>query len=313
MKKSSFCFLAASGVLAVLVLYIALNCGAIWPWADAVNVPRHEQGSLVSYVSTIENSLVSSGYQAPNAGDVARIKLVTSELLRAIASGTMAEFRNASYHASDLQYEMVRYTDVDHGTTHYILRERQDGRRGYGIFIFNSVQRSRVIVEAPHPQTDLYTGSVSIRVYADSNARAFLMATARTDAGPNADVSHEPSTFFEAVHEALVSAESIVIQLHGFSLAGHPSYPDVVISSGTTAKTPQIQELGKAFTARGFSVGIFDGHQWSDLSGTQNVQGRQVSLVGGTFIHIELELVMRTKNGDLTANTISSFVAAQSP
>jgi len=311
--RSPFCLVAGLSLVLVIVLCIAFNCATLSPWTDIVDVPKHEQGSLATYVSAIENDLVSSGYQTPNAEDVTRIKVVASELLTAIGSGTMTEFRKASYYASDLRYEIVKYTDVDHGTIHYILRERQDGERGYGIFIFNSLQRSQVIVEAPHPQTDLYTGSLSIRVYADSDARAFLMATARTDASPSADVSHEPSSFFEAVHEVLVSAESIVIQVHGFSLAEHPEYPDVVISSGTTETTAQTRELGEAFSARGFSVGIFEGLQWSDLSGRRSVQGRQVGLAGGAFIHIELELAMRTENADLTASIISNFVAAQPP
>jgi len=124
-----------------------------------VNLPKHEQGSLATYVSAIENNLISSGYETPNAEDVTRIKVVASELLTAITSGTMTEFRNASCHASDLRYKIVKYTDVDHGTIHYILRERQESERGYGIFIFNSLQRSRVIVEAPHPQTVGFCGS----------------------------------------------------------------------------------------------------------------------------------------------------------
>jgi len=306
-KKRLFYAFSASWIL---LLGLLLPCATVIAFSgtNSTRVPV-ANGPLVSYISSFENTVLSSGYVAPTEGEIQLIRKAASMLVAGLSSHDPDSFSTAIVYASRVRYEVVNYTDTDSESYHYVLREKSSRVRGYGIFIFNPVQSSNVIVEVPHPGTDVQTGTVGIRIYSDSRPRAFLMAGARRDAGAQADVARNVKSFFEAVHETLVSSKSIVVQVHGFSQSNRVGYPEVVISTGSAIVSSWAQALRNAFVSVGFEVGIYDGSSWDDLAGTTNVQGKYVNLIGASFLHVELSLKLRTENQPLTVDALTSFVS----
>jgi len=309
-KRRLFCAFFASWIL---ILGLLVPCRTVFALsgANSTRVPV-ANGSLVSYISSFESAVLSSGYVAPTEGEIQLIRKAASMLVAALSSHDPDSFSTALVYASRVKYEVVNYTDIDSGSYHYVLREKSSRVRGYGIFIFNPVQSSNVIVEVPHPGTDVQTGAVGIRAYSDSRPRAFLMAGARRDAGTQADVAHNVKSFFQAVHETLVSIKSTIVQVHGFSQLNREGYPEVVISTGSAMVSSWAQGLREAFVSVGFDAGVYDGSSWEDLAGTTNAQGKHVNLIGASFLHVELSLKLRTESQALTVDALTSFVAGTS-
>jgi hypothetical protein len=84
------------------------------------------------------------------------------------------------------------------------------------------------------------------------------------------------------------------LQIHGFSAAKHPDYPQVILNSNQIASSAELNRLADAFSAAGLQVGICVADCWKDLCGRTNVQ--LSSMEQGVFIHMELADTVRNKN-----------------
>jgi hypothetical protein len=153
-----------------------------------------------------------------------------------------------------------------------VLQERRsrsrDGveryRRAWGLYVIATRTRAPVLtVEVPHPCRstercgevggDRRTHTMAVTTFERADAKYLFVAG--TDRGAtavgcpqrpcSADVAHEASSMFEAVHEIAlvptlpVPAAARVFQPHGFVTTSHPaSCQEVVVSAGIAQDTP---------------------------------------------------------------------------
>jgi hypothetical protein len=217
--------------------------------------------------------------------------------------------------ASRQDYELVRYIDQgDDQAQSFLLRELKPIRRGWGLYAVRLNPRNNIIIEAPHPLFDRGTPGLALALYRALDAKALLIAGAHRYAnlGIAADVAHNPITIFHTLHLALTYSDNpIVLQIHGFSAAKHPNYPQVILNSNHGSSPAELNRLADALSAEGLEVGICVRQRWKDLCGRTNVQ--LSSMDQGVFIHIELVDSVRIKNKTwLNALTSSSLLSENS-
>jgi len=302
----------AAGVLAVLVL-------AMGAFVVAGRSRPHEQvvtasGDLESYVWAFVGRLPraeTNAYQQPTPDQQTQMRSAWAALSEGRLDDALAI-------AAPLRYDVVSFTDQVTGRTLAMLQEvpNADGSwpHAWGLYIVDLSSRSPLLVEVAHPVDDIDTPLVGVATFRRANARALFIAGASrfADPGEIADVAHDQFSIFEAVHEAALTAASIVFEPHGFEVSGHGPVGDIVVSSGTDRPDPVAKAVARALATRGFRVCVYEGGGGcSGLGATTNVQGSSTRAIGAQFLHIEMALGVRATRDSREA--VAAAVAAAIP
>jgi len=214
-------------------------------------------------------------------------------------------------------------------------RERVEG--GALAVVRTAEDAAELVVEAPHPFFEFNTLEEARAIFRGVNARGMLISGTHRCANSEAsacdgetavcsdqreayrvsDVAHATSSYFQAMHRALVGhdEESVAISLHGFSDDG------VSLSNGTTMPADEeapVAEFGEAIAAEFPGIDVTYCNEIPGrtreirLCGTTNVQGRHLNEVGdacrqdasassGRFIHLEQSLSVRREAASVAA------------
>lgn len=245
--------------------------------------------------------------------------------------------------ATNLDYEVIQFTDTPTGFTLLGLRSREtNGQpvRGWGTCFVHTGALVTAQIQSPHPQWDFRTPTLAAEAFLKSGARGLLIAGAHrhVNGSGTGDPCDLTNTAFHAVHAAWggVAGENTAWQIHGFSLANHavfPTYTQAVLSTGeggfTNLMSMNIARLDrqlewnrvKAFAYnRGLETNAalnllvnegVDGQTFTNLGARSNVQGIHSRGLGGTFVHIELatsvrtNALLRTQAADAIANAVA--------
>jgi hypothetical protein len=218
------------------------------------------------------------------------------------------QYQLADSLAEYLNYSLFEWYDTGNSNhLYYLLMENGADisggvQYGWGTYIFNPTGYDEVIIEVPHPRWDTNTWQVGFKAYQYLDTKHFLMAgTHRYANGSNpapADVAHNTQNMFHIVHQKVSPVNTHSLQVHGFSRNNHPNYPDVVLSNGSSSPPLIIDSLANSIINHGYSVGIYDGINWSQLGATTNKQGQWSRSQGYSFIHMELEYFIRTAQSE---------------
>jgi hypothetical protein len=272
------------------------------PLTPILNLPTYPidslKGDLGNQLIKLEKFMPGSrskDYHAPTEEE----RVVFAEILLLINDGSL---KSAGKLAEKNGYKLLRYTDQEEdGAVSYLLLEQTPVKNGWGMFVVRESGNNNVIIEAPHPVSDRGSEWVAMDLYRALGARALLVAGAhRTASGGSADVANVAGSIFEAMHQALLykapnwGGKPLVLQVHGFSTAKHPEYPQVVLGYETGSSVvleTVVLELRSSLEARGISVGLCDGKLWRELCGTKNVQA--ASSKGAMFLHMEISEGLR--------------------
>ncbi len=258
-----------------------------------------EKGTLFDVLKTFRNRIIpgySEMYAAPGDEELHQMQRLASMAAISARTNDTINLSRSSLEASKIGYEFVRLTNENNGAVYYILREADVRNRGWGLYIFRAGNESSdLVVEAPHPLSDLQTDRIAVLAFERSRAKAFLLAGAHRNANRDrsADVANFPWSIFQAVHEEVTSPSTIVIDIHGFSLENEPGYPQIILSSGEGKATLPIKELFSFLSAKNFTTGIVDGKKLRELEGANDMQGKYANSIGASFIHMELERSIR--------------------
>lgn len=214
-----------------------------------IAVPQVHSGrlaSLIDFSSAVRDECRPLRF--PSARQIA----ASRRALRLLLDGEV-EAARWRYHA--LGFELLRWHD--RGRAYWVARERPRVRgRGWGLYVVDPDARRKLVIEAPHPQHDLHTGTLAAEMMVALEARALIVATTyrcasklsttcagRTGACRQAwgrgryrrsDRAHSTKTFFHAAHVELMDGnpQLIAIQVHGF--ARRPARRrHIIISDGT--------------------------------------------------------------------------------
>jgi len=201
---------------------------------------------------------------------------------------------------------------TDDGRVEVVVERADDGRRtGLGAYLVRP-SGADVIVQVPHPRTDLRTLELGVELFNASDARALLVAGSDRDAGGGAgDVAHRSDTVFSAVSDRLLDRGTLVIQVHGFDRgARDPEYGDAVVSSTGPRPDALTRAVADALGRLGADVCVYDGTRCPALAGTENVQARRARERGVAFVHVELSAPFRAERRDETVAALAAALRA---
>ncbi|MGX9890512.1 hypothetical protein [Streptomyces sp. NPDC002276] len=222
-------------------------------------------------------------------------------------------------------YRVQEVRDRGAGRTYGVLREVVPCRMCWGTFVIDMGQGTRsVLVEAPHPKSDLETETFALEAFQGLRGAALLVAGTKRDAnGPvtkcafsASDMARNDRSAFLAVHRNLMRRGMRALQYHGF--IDKAGYPDVVLSDGVkravegAAPKPgaRLSRLSRELVARGISAGIYTGgDRFDDLAATCNPVGAQTRAAGGVFVHMEHKPAIRTSS-PLRAKAVAAAESA---
>lgn len=168
-------------------------------------------------------------------------------------------------------------------------------RRGVGVYALRLGPLPReLVLQAPHPTTDLHTGAIVGALFDRGGVRAAAFATTRRDAGEGGDAAHAPESWFQAATQALGEAllQPLLVQVHGFGAGTADA--DAVLSPGSARLAPATLE--RLRTQLGYALGgaVRTGAEVPALAARQNVQGRLL-VDRARFLHVELSLSQRER------------------
>lgn len=229
------------------------------------------------------------------------------------------EINAAAVLASTFNYELVKFSDkADLHTESYILRELQPIKNGWGLYIFRKQSFREIVIEAPHPIADVKTSTVALHLYRALDAKALIIAGTHRDANidGSADPARNQDSIFQVVHSTLFepgeepNKKMIFVQIHGYSTARHPGYPDIILGynwENDPEKDGILAKVVESMQKHKIHVGICDGKKYKGLCGVSNAQRQATD--GGIFLHIELSETIRRDDQAL----VNAFVEALVP
>ncbi|MPZ83562.1 MAG: hypothetical protein GEV28_25480 [Actinophytocola sp.] len=179
---------------------------------------------------------------------------------------------------------------VGDGRPYTLVADGADTERSWGAVVLPD-GAPRLVVEVPHPKSDLRTAQLGLELFRAVPGSALLLAGAHRHAGGGAaDVAHRTDSMFHVWAAALAAPE---VQVHGYAAASLPGV-DAVASAGAGSVTPAHEALRDALVAQGFRVCAGWVDAGGELEGTTNVQGIAATERGTPFLHLELAPALRT-------------------
>lgn len=286
-----------------------------------LSAQSNESGDLVTTIGTIiDNMPGSSGddYIAPSNTQLGIWETCLLHLIQ-------RKYADAELIANQLDYELIRFTDIGNNQPYYILRSQSTSDNLWGTFVFNpKACQSNLVIQAPHPRNDSNTGDQGIYILKEIGALFYMVAgthrcnsdvysecsgtTSTCDNGSESyresDMAHIDHSIFHKTTEILLAqlANPYFIQLHGFTK--RTTDPYLILSNGTTTapSTDYLSQLGAALVNIDPVLTYKVAHITPSirLKGTTNTQGRLIngstnpcataaSMNSGRFLHIEQE------------------------
>ncbi|MFD4406190.1 hypothetical protein ACFWPH_25870 [Nocardia sp. NPDC058499] len=246
--------------------------------------------SVVARVVETSPDRDSGEYRPPSPETAAAVAAAVTELLE---SGTV-----------DRVPDTYRLEDITTGDDDTLEGLVEQGRptAGNGLYVARppSATRSPVVVQIPHPVADKHTEDMGTQLFAETDAQLFMLAGAHRNAGDDsADVAHRDDSTFAAVNDAVIGADTVVVQLHGFSADKHDDdYGEVVLSSSVDEPSPLLRQMADDLEDNGFDTCVYNGKRCRQLAATTNVQAVQARARGAEFIHIEVDHDIRDSRSD---------------
>jgi MYXO-CTERM domain-containing protein len=262
---------------------------------------RHVSSPLVDFVAEMRVFMPgegSGGFVVPTPEEQEAFRAAA----RALVAGDIATAERALAIFPGV-FEVLDYTDGPGGPAYLAIAEVPGGPtgllpRGWGFYFFaRAPKRPGLVIEAPHPVADRESEVDAASAVSALRPAAFLLAGSHryADPKPVSDMAHTSSSVFEPVHEVALEGGGVAMQIHGFSLAAHAGYPDLLLSSGDVTPTPDVVAICAEVNQGGPSCVPFDGSAFITLGGLQNVQGSHAATLFGPghFMHFEIADVAR--------------------
>ncbi|MES9988205.1 MAG: hypothetical protein AB2603_17530 [Candidatus Thiodiazotropha endolucinida] len=238
-------------------------------------------------------------YHRPSRQELSRVRILFSKLLRGI---TDQNAMRSQWKALGFDWLPV---ELD-GESIVVLKEHASRCEGRGLFMIRTASGPLNLLQIPHRFHDKKTGNIGYALmrHGDFRIAAFnsISRYARNKGGDgkDADLVRNGDNYFTALAEAaaLLSADSRVIQIHGFDSAKRNSDPgrnsQVIISDGTRRPSGKVQALARCL-ASDFDeqVGLYP-RDVDELGATTNQIGSKLRHYDHRgFMHIELSRVAR--------------------
>jgi hypothetical protein len=224
-------------------------------------------------------------YRPPREAERARLL----SALRALEAG---ESTRAADEAGELGYTVRTGVDSDTGRPFGLAVNPAD-ERAWGWYLVDLSAPVRLVIEVPHPNSDLHTEKIGLALYQAVPGSILTVAGTHRRVGDNAgDVAHRTDSMFHAVASDLAGRGLPQVQLHGFHDDNLPD-TDVVLSPGAGDAGAVVREVADRVTDEDFRVCRSWRQDCGRLEGTTNEQGRDAARQGTPFVHVEISRSVR--------------------
>jgi len=289
---------------------------------------KNEQGSLAARVEEVARGQFGEGTNLFRPAS-AEERQIWKAAVHAILNHQLEEAQRILM-TLPFPYELRLFVDMTTEREYVLLQEKSPIQAGWGMYVFDLKSPSSLVVEVPHPRSDLRTENEGIDIFLATRAFAFLLAGSHRRANlaespcdtrslcgtesesgaryKESDAAHSIVTMFQATHEAIASERptSVAVSIHGMS--ERAACPNLFLSSGAANATEVTRRLLSCLIQQGVEAGLYTGEcEGCLMAGTTNIQGRFsnnpekdpcttaafVAPEPGRFIHIEQEPVLR--------------------
>ena len=299
------------------------------PFADS---HTHREGNLEYYLKSFDyGKKADQTWVAPSTEYLNSFSTVFDAFLA-------SDYKRAHRLGQSIGYEIIEFVDTSRLPieTHYILQESvgpdSQNYKGAGIFV-TKFSANTIAIQAPHPESDLYTEMQAIEIYLDSPAGFLFVAGSRRNSSTlsspcdgkhvASDAVHNTHHSYYIAHQRLIEAnpQTLVIQLHGFGASSlktlqtqcqTPNDKLINLSEGIKHYSESNNEyfidiLAAKINQTGMAEACVFGQDTHTLGGTTNTTGRfsNGSLNPCTtnalesehrFIHIEQSFPIRSSH-----------------
>jgi hypothetical protein len=221
-------------------------------------------------------------YRPPEAAE--RRQLLAG--LRALEAG------EPTHAAEDLGFTARTGVDEETGRPFGLLANPA-GERAWGWYLVDLSAPVRLVVEVPHPNSDLRTEELGLALYQAVPGSVLLVAGTHRRVDDDAgDVAHRTDSMFHAVARDLAGRGLPQLQLHGFHDDNLPD-TDVVISPGAGDAGEDVRRIADRLDDADFRVCRSWRRDCGRLEGKTNEQGRDAARQGTPFVHVEISRRVR--------------------
>ncbi|MDQ3403999.1 MAG: hypothetical protein M3548_11465, partial [Actinomycetota bacterium] len=253
-----------------------------------------EDSSLDEVIASFTSALREDAAYRPPEQDESRVTAQTINLLSQRDPETIAGARAT---LDPLGFTTRTGVDAKTGRGFIVIANERASDRAWGLYVIDTTEQARVVVEVPHPAFDLRTEVIGLELFRARPGMVLAMAgTHRRVAGGAGDVAHRADSMFHAVTRSFAMRGLPQIQLHGFddaSLAG----VDVVLSPSATKTTDALRDTASRIEDDGFSVCRAWREPCGNLEGRRNEQGVTAAEHDATFVHVEINKTVRDDPG----------------
>lgn len=188
------------------------------------------------------------------------------------------------------------------------LQEAKNKHLGRGVFALRSGNnRQPWLLQAPHAKSDLYTGKIAAKLFAEGNFKGVMWNTVSRKTlvdndlfSTKADMAHLPNTYWQAITERFAKQykEGKIIQIHGYAQSKRKSVAarnsDIIISAGHQRPPIWVQQFTECLKkALPYKISLYP-YDVKELGATTNVQVKLLlNLDFNGFVHIELTKPVR--------------------
>ncbi|MFC4148867.1 hypothetical protein ACFO0M_21650 [Micromonospora mangrovi] len=209
-------------------------------------------------------------------------------------------------------YQSAVDDDPETGRSYAIFTTDAGGDRSWGMLLVDLSRPPELAVEVPHPNSDLHTEDVGLRLFRAVPGSVLLIAGAhRRAANDRADAAHNPDGLFQVIAAEFARHDVNQIQLHGFADRSLPD-EDVVVSNGQRRSSAPLRRVANALDEAGFVTCRAWTARCGQLEGTTNTQAEEARRQGTVFIHLEITWAVR-RDADRRATLVQALAAADLP
>jgi hypothetical protein len=227
---------------------------------------------------------------------------------RAVAASAVAGLPTDTGGFAPLGLTTYVDTDAETGRPYALMANRTPGDRAWGSILVDLSAPVRLVIEVPHPRTDIDTELIGLALFRAAPGSVVLFAgTHRKAAGERGDVAHNADSLFQAMAEAMAERDVPQVQLHGFADLNLPS--DLVVSTGNDDPNRLAERIADNLSDRDFGVCEAWRQRCGRLEGTTNVQGQAAAEIGSVFVHLEISNSVRVDE-EARARVVAAVRAA---
>lgn len=204
-------------------------------------------------------------------------------------------------------------TDPQTGRRYAMFVTEADSDSAWGMLLVDLSGEIELAIEVPHPNSDLQTEDVGLRLFRAVPGSMLVVAGAhRRAGGDRADAAHNADGMFQVVTSRFARRHLNQIQLHGFADQSLPD-EDTVVSNGQKGRSSApLRRVADALEDAGFVTCRAWTARCGQLEGTTNTQAEEARRRGSVFIHLEITWAVR-RDADRRAELVEALSSADLP